>query len=226
MATITLGTNVADSSNTNSYSIGTISPTAGELLVCIIGTTDTEDAAASIGNNGSMTFTKVSAVAKNNGDYFYVFISNQGAPGGSVQFSADFGSNRSSCQMTILRISGMTNFGSAAVRGQGSTVGGINTLPNATLPATSLTTNPVIFITASQSNPANLSAPSGFTEYVDQGNNAPNAGQFVSGINSGMTATNVSTGTLSATTWGALVIELDASGAAVEPTTVIWITED
>lgn len=113
--------------------------------------------------------------------------------------------------LTVLSFSGMTHFGSLAVR---QTIGESNATenpPTITFPLTTLTGNPVILACMGEDNPAALTPPTGFTEADDTGWTVPTSGVEVCWGDSGNTATLFSWSGGALTDHNEVGIELDAS---------------
>lgn len=118
--------------------------------------------------------------------------------------------------LTVLRFSGMSRTGGAAVRQYIGESSATESPPTITFSRTTLTGNPVILFVMGEDNPAAVTPPTGFTEADDTGWLTPPTGVEVCWDDSGNTAT------LFSWSGGALIdhneagLELDASALPVE----------
>jgi len=117
--------------------------------------------------------------------------------------------------LTVLRFSGMTLAGAAAVLQSVAESAQSETPPEVTFSSTTLTGNPVILATMVDDDTPNFTPPSGFTEATDTGWTTPAAGIEVCWDDSGNTATLFSwTGALGGTAHANIGIELDTGTAS------------
>lgn len=93
--------------------------------------------------------------------------------------------------LTVLRFSGMTRVGSAAIRQSIGESTQTEAPPTVTFASACLTQNPVILAVFGEDNPANLTPPTGFTEAVDTGWLTPASGIQVCWANSGVTTAGI-----------------------------------
>lgn len=170
------------------------------------------------------TYTLVSAGLHNaSGDMHCMFVRN--GPCGyasSHTITVATGSNTAG-EVVAVAISGMARFGPDAVRQfqlVQNQAGSSN--PAASFTANCLTTNVTIGMVANATNPATLTAPTGWTERQDVGQATPNVGLEVVTRDSGFTTQNVGWG--SATTlFGVIIVELDGGAAPTFPGSAVAI---
>ena len=123
------------------------------------------------------------------------------------------GSNTSG-NVVLVALSGMTKTGSTAIKqALGVEENGSGTTPAPSLGSAATTGNVTIGAVASSSNPVGQTAPTGWTERQDVGQNAPTTGLEVVTRDSGFTGTTVTWGASESSVFSALILELDASGA-------------
>lgn len=113
--------------------------------------------------------------------------------------------------LTVLRFSGMTRVGGAAVRQSVGESSATENPPTITFASTTLTGNPVILACMGEDNPLALTPPTGFTEADDTGWATPTTGIEVCWDNSGNTATLFSWSGGASTDHNEVGIELDTS---------------
>lgn len=206
---------VADevTTNTTSYTSTAFTPTAGDLLVVLVSASDTT-AAGSVSNSQGLTFTKVTSALKNGGlDTMYVFVANAACNGNSQTCTFDCtGDAATGCAMSIVRISGMSKFGSSAVRQTAKQENQAAATPAPAFSSAPLTTNPCIALMANLTNPATMTRPdNNWTEQRDNGFNTPTNGYEYCTRASGFTGTTITWGSASASAFGAIIVEFDNS---------------
>lgn len=126
--------------------------------------------------------------------------------------------------LCVLRISGISIVGLGAIRGSGGqSSGGAGTTPAPVLlrrvgtvfsgAQAALTTNVVISAVCNGATAASMTVRSSpaYVEDFDNGYNTPATGLCVSHINSGETASTITWGSTSATTFASIAFEVDAS---------------
>lgn len=120
--------------------------------------------------------------------------------------------------LAVLIVSAMTNISAAAARqsgfDDGDTSGSVPIVPYfSSLPA--LATNPQIGAVINGSNPAGVTAPTGFTLALNTGWLTPTVGIGIVTLDSGGTASSVTWGGTSATNFGAVAAEMNATAPVV-----------
>jgi hypothetical protein len=178
---------------------------------------------------GGFTF---SAVARGGGatgsDRLQVFVSdalvsNTASQTVTVSNTSDEGNGSI---IFVYSISGMSRVGTDAVRQFKVRGPELSTVDlEVTFDAAALTTNPTLVVMSNASSPAGVSPPTNWTENAsgDLGYSNPTQGAECAHRDSGFTGTTVTWATNSASAWGAIIVELDASaihsgsGAATLP---------
>ena len=119
--------------------------------------------------------------------------------------------------LTVLRFSGMSRVGAAAVKQSIGESTATENPPTITLGATTLTGNPVILAVMGEDNPPALTSPSGFSEADDTGWATPTTGVQVCWDDAGNTATLFSWSGGALTDHNEIAVELDTSAAPIQP---------
>lgn len=213
MAAVTLATTLSQTANTTSYVSDAFTPNADDLLAIFVGASGTADPGA-VTDTQSLGWTKIAVSAgATSADRVYLFISNAKTAAASMRVTFTCaGDAATGANLCILRISGMTNVGSAAVRqkkeADNQAAGGT---PQVVLDSACLTSNPVIGTVGNGANPAGITEPSGWAEQADVGYGTPARGTEVASIDSGFTSNTVTWGATSATAFSVIAAELDAS---------------
>lgn len=215
MAACTHEAATADTDATPNTS-GAFTPVANDLLVVFCTTTDAAPATAALTNSESTAFTQIATalfVSSFHRCYLFVADALSAAVSQTVTFTptpAGSGSN-----ILVCAVSGMTKVGAAAVKQSKvlSNQAGGGT-PEVIFDASALTGNPTLAFLANTSNPATVTAPTSWSELADIGYATPSGGAEYATRDSGFTGTTITWGSTSATAFGAIIVELDASGAA------------
>lgn len=197
-------------------------PAANDLLVVFGFGSGTVDATPTLTNSAGVAFTTVnsaiSAVGASGGTV-YLFVANQLAT--AVSQTCTFNTPNdvnTGCIVFVARVAGMTRTGlSGAVRQAAiQNTGTAGTTPAPVLGVAALTGNPCLGCVVNATNPAGMTQPSGWAEgTADLGYATPASGGEYAFINSGFTGTTVTWGSTSASIFGAIVVELDASAPPV-----------
>jgi hypothetical protein len=219
MATCTLAlVGTASTANTASYTTGTFTPAAGDLLVVFAVASATVAAGSCTGSAG-LTFAQADRHfhKAGGGDTLYCYVSNQFATAVSQTVTVSVaGDNATGCIIFVVRVAGMQRTGRAAVRqirGQDNQIAGT---PAPIFGMAPLTGNPCLGFCASGRNPATITSPSGWTEPSggDVGYASPATGGEVCWVNSGFTGTTVTWGSAATTAYGDIIVELTTDGPA------------
>lgn len=227
-AAATLLTGTADTGNTPNTSDAFV-PTTGDLLMVCVSVQDSVDASPTLSSSAGLTFTNIGTQAVYGGSIstVYWFVANALVTDTSSQTvtwteASDVGGGS---VIFTYGISGMSRVGTDAIR-QAAAMNNRNAGAGAPAPAFSgaaLTGNVVLGCLGNNSNPAGMTAPSGFTEPSspsgDVGYITPTTGAETVFINSGFTGTTVTWGSSSATQSGSLIVELDTTSASACPST-------
>lgn len=219
MAAITHRVTTADTGATPNTS-GNFTPAIGDLLVVIMAASATTDAAPTmqVSTTPPGTWALVATVQQSGGgNRLYVFVAEQFVTSATSRSVTGDTPNDASTGtvLTVYSISGMTKTGAAAVRqiGQQDNQASGSGNPNPAFSAAVLTSNPTIAAVMNSSNPANLNLTS-WTEPAgaDTGYASPTTGLQSCFRDSGFTGTAMTYDGASATAFGSVAIEFDASG--------------
>ena len=222
MAAIVHGIDNATTTNAETYAFTAFTPAAGDLIVAMARAGATA-VAGDMTSDVGITFTKLDHVLYNaSGARVYVFVANEFATAVSTTLTFTCtGDAADGCVRMAARVSGMSRTGLAAVRQYKKQENAAAGTPAPAFDAACLTTNPTIACMGNLSNPAGMTQPSGWTERADSGHTNPTSGGYYASRDSGFTGTTVTWGSASATDFGAMIIELDASAAAEVPPPIL-----
>jgi hypothetical protein len=206
--------------NAGPQSTPSFTPAANDLLVVFAFASGTVDANPTLVDSlGAITFTKITSAISavgSTGGTVYLFIADQlaAASARTLAFNTPNDVN-TGCIVFVCAVAGMTRLGAAAVRQSAiQNTGTAATTPAPAFSASALTGNPCLGCVVNLSNAAGMTPPASWTEGVaDVGFNTPVSGGEYIFRNSGFTGTTVTWGSTSATTFGAIIVELDTSAA-------------
>jgi trimeric autotransporter adhesin len=221
MAACTFRVGTADTGATPNTS-GAFTPALNDLLVVFVIASGSVGIGDSLTSSAGITFARAANVLFNaSANSVYAYIANSFVTAGQAVSQTLTWNNTDAATGTIIfcfSVSGMSLSGSAAVRQQinvaNSGAGGLP--PGASFGVNALTTNPIIGCVGNGSSPAGLTPGTGRTEPAggDIGYSTPTTGGAVQFQDSGNTSTGFPWGSNSATAFGAVVLELDASAPA------------
>lgn len=218
MATVTLRSGVASTTNNAALASASFTPTAGELLVVVAMHSGlVTDPAVTASANG-ITFTKVLGpiLKAASVDEMSVFVANQLVPASPVAMTCTTTPSASTGGLIfVFSVTAMSRTGASAVRQSASQANqAASTTPAPVLGAAALTGNALIGAVHQSQSPPALTPPTGWTETAtigDIGHNTPANGGEVAFINSGFTGTTVTWGSVAGSTFASAVLELDTS---------------
>lgn len=213
MASVTHGQTLASTSNLSAFTTTSFTPTAGDLLVVFVAKT------ASV-NDGSVTdslggtYTLIRNASKNtSADRLQLFVANQFASGSAMTVTYDCtGDATTGCIILVERVAGMGRVGSNAVSqnaAQNNQAGGGTPAP--VFSFNCITTDPTLGCVFNATNPAGLTAPTGWTILANTGYATPTSGAEDVSRDSGFTGTTITWGSVSGTAFCDIIVELDAS---------------
>lgn len=209
MAAVVAGVSLASTSNIETYTTGSFTPAANDLLVVIFKITASAVTPV-VSTSSGITFTGV----HNSGTQEYIYIADSLATAVSmtvhVVVTGDAGTG---CAISVLRVSGMSRTGASAKVQSVTNTGLAATTPSITFGANVQTGNPTLIMLGNNTNPAGVTPDASWTEQHDIGYATPTTGLETASRDSGFTGTGVTWGT-SASAWTMFGIELDASAAA------------
>lgn len=204
------------SSSTRTISI---SAQAGDLLVVCAATqsatgisasamTDDQSGTWQISSLPFGQFTGGSAV-----DYGIVYTRNQiVATTATINITINYTDTQDATALVCLAFTGFTRAGSSVKKQHAKTDNGTaGTTPAPAFAGSALTGNVTFGMIANASNPAGMTTPTNWTERQDIGEVTPTTGLEVVTRDSGFTGTTVTWGSTSATSFGAVIVELDTT---------------
>lgn len=213
MAAVTLLGSLFDT-NSGTHTV-TATPAAGDLIVIITAATGSTVQQPPTDDNSSGTYTQLqNALKATSADILGIWVRNAPiASAVSTIFTLAPGTTTGG-GLAVLKVTGMSNTGSAASRSTGSQANQASGTPAPVLGGAALTGNPVIAAVFNATNPATMTARSSpaYTELVDTGWATPTTGIEIMAINSGETAQTITWGSSSASAFCSVVTELDSSG--------------
>lgn len=212
----------ADTNNVTAYASPSFTPAAGDLLVVLIVASGTQTNGTVTASANGITFTFVNKSIQNTStNECLVFVADQLVPASPAAMTVTFNCPADAGTGAVVmcaRVSGMSLAGTAAIRQstkQDNQTGG--TTPAPVFPASALTGNPTLVVLGAIST-TGTTQPAGWTEQVDTTYATPTIGAGYVSRDSGFTGTTITWGS-TATAFGDVAIELDASAAAVSPVT-------
>jgi hypothetical protein len=215
MAAIVLGVQTGDTAAASTYATGSFTPAAGDLLLAVAGVQGTVDGGAYTSSDAGKTYAKVTeAVWTSDTRRLYAFVAEQAADADSQTGTMDVtGDAGTSCAQAILRVSGMTKLGAAAIRQFKVASNQSAADPTITFDSACLTGNPTIMVVVFNSaSTGNGTDPVGWTRTADIAIGTPGCNVIAFTRNSGFTGTTI-TMTSGATNHAVIGIELDASAS-------------
>jgi hypothetical protein len=217
-AAVTHAITTKSTSDGSSYTSGTFTPAANDLIVVTVYASGT----AVANSPGTMTdsqglgFTRVTS-ASGAPNSVYVFVANALSAASSMTVTFDStGDEATGAIITVWRVAGMNRTGQSASKQTKTLVNGAaGGTPSVTFSTDCDTNNPAIGIVGNGANPAGLTLPNAWTEPAgaDVGYGTPTRGAEGVFRNSGFTGTTINWGSTSATAWHIAVVELDTSAA-------------
>ena len=205
----------SSTSNTTSYTTGTFTRNAGDLLVVFVAASGTVDP-GSVTDSQSTTYTKITSVVKNaSADTIYMFVANSLAPSTVTGFTVTFscpGDAATGVVVQVMAVTGMSKSGTAAiVQATTSPNQAAGTTPTITFMHAPHYTNVLTAAVANGANPPALTGPTGWSRLGDLGYNTPTSGEDNFDTDGGLTAQTYTWGGSSATAYGIIAAELDTS---------------
>lgn len=220
--TVTHAVATASTANAATYTSGSFTPVAGDLLVVFVTSSGTVGA-GTMTDTQSLGWTKITSAVKNtSADTIYCFVAN--APAAAVATTVTFGTGGAAATgafISVARVAGMTRTGAAAVKQSAiQSNGAAAATPAPAFGASALTGNPTLGVIGNGTSPATMTPPASWTENDDStGYATPTTGQeYVSRV-SGFTGTTITWGSTSGSAFGAIIIELDSTTAPFSPVT-------
>lgn len=221
MAAVVLGP-AAAASTTNSANVSSASftPAANDLLVAIAFFTGNTAAITISDSQGGATWVEITSALKNaSADRIRVFVRSAKVAASAMTVTSTRTGTTTGGGLVVLRVSGMSRNGAAAVRQsarQENQAGGATPAPS--FLAACLTANPTIVAVFNGTNPAGITPNASWSERADTGYGTPNTGIEVATRDSGFTGTTITGSNTSASAWCSIALELDTSAVPVTGT--------
>lgn len=192
----------------------TITPAANDLFVvsCVV-SANTNAAPTMTDDNGSGTYTLIATALRNaSADIQSLFVRNSLVPNTtSTVITCATGSNTAG-SLVVIAVSGMTRTGAGAVLQSATQANqAASTTPAPAFGVSALTANMTIGTVGNGTNPATMTTPTNWTERQDVGQANPPTGNETVTRDSGFTGTTITWGGTSASAFGSIIVELDAS---------------
>jgi hypothetical protein len=222
-AAVTHAITTKSTSDGTSYTSGSFTPAANDLIVVTVYASGTAvaNAPGTMTDSQGLGFTRItSATGAPNSVYAFIANGLSTASSMTVTFNAT-GDDATGAIITVWRVAGMSRTGqSASKQAKTSVNGNAGGTPSVTFSTDCDANNPTIGFVGNASNPAGLTSPSAWTEPAgaDVGYDSPIRGAEGVFRDSGFTGTTIKWVSASATAWHVVAVELDTS-AAPTPTT-------
>jgi len=188
-----------------------LTPAVGDLFFVIYMVSgNTNDAPTCTDDNGGTYTLLQCAKLKSSADRLSVFVRNQLLTNTTSTTCSPIAGANTSRNAHVIAFSGMSKVGAAAIKQSAKTENGAAAgTPAVTLGASADTNNALVYVVGNGTNPAGMTTPTGFTERADTGQNTPSIGLENCTANSGITIATITSGSTSASAFGAIAVELD-----------------
>jgi hypothetical protein len=223
MPTITHAVSTGSTSNASSYTSGSFTPAAGDMLVVFVTASGTTARGTMTDSQGTAYANPVNVLYNSSANQVYLFVSQTSVAGTSttVTFSLSSGSATGAI-ILVERVSGILTTSAAAIRQTATTANAAaSTTPSATFSSSVLSANATLGAVGNSSDPPGLTAPSSWTALGGTGYNNPTTGGEDVGRNSGFSGTTITWGSTSATAYGVIIVELNAAVSSILNPTVL-----
>jgi hypothetical protein len=219
--TITHGVTLNDTTdgavNTlQNYTTGAFTPAANDLLVVFVGWSTASGGAAgtiSLSSSSGLTFTQQDIFSTGAVRQIAVFVADSLAAATLQTVTAAVtpsgGVAAGGCNITVLRVAGMSKVSTAAKRQTANISTGTGGTPAPVFGSSALTNNPCLGAVFNGTNPATMTPPAGWTEQNDSAFATPTSGVETAARASGFTGTTVTWASTTASNALSMIIELD-----------------
>jgi hypothetical protein len=219
MATTTFGVNTNDSANAATYVSTAFTPAAGDLLVVFVSASGTTAIGSMTDSQGGSSWVTaiIRRLYNTNASSLYCFVRTSSVAASSMTVTFDCtGDNATGANQHVIRIAGMSKFGSAAVLQTASEENQASgTTPAPVFGASALTGNVTLGAIGAQGAAPLCTPPTNWTELQDTSYTVPNNGLETVNRDSGFTGTTITWGSTVGAAWASLTVELDTTGGAV-----------
>lgn len=220
MAGYTLAVSTASTTNTTSYTTGSFTPVAGDMLVVAVYAQGTNVAATATmsGSANGLTFDIADSILANGTSATLLLFVSDLVPSSPSAMTVTFDCSADAATgaiVTVGRVSGMSLSGLAAVLQTVGTNSNVTTGSPASLtfPSAPGSSNIVIAVLGNNTSNTGVTAPSGFTSASSNNFATPTTGMQVV-YDAASAPTTVTWGSTSATVGGTIAIELDTSASS------------
>jgi hypothetical protein len=212
MATGTLGVSGGTSTGASSMAFSSFTPAADDLLVVIVGANGSRAAASLTSDVSGDTFVEFARRDFGTTSSIYAYVAEQLATNTPQVLTWDCtGDAFGAAGYAVIRYSGVTRTGLAAILQSAEDNGGSGETPECIFASSALTGNPTLAAFFIAVNTA-ITEPSGWTELNDTGGTSRRI--ETANRDSGFTGTTITWGgAAGAGTWGAITAEIDTSAA-------------
>lgn len=220
MATVTSAfTATASTSNTNTYTTGSFTPTEDDLLVVFVSATATTDDGALTASANGLTFTLVDSAERTTAtaNTLYCFVADQLVPSSPSSMTLTFdctGDDATGAIIMGAAVAGMSRVGLDAILQVALDENRVGGEANETVFSSSALTGNATLMGIGNGVTNGTSAPSGWTEREDTSHSTPAHGASLYSRNSGFTGTTITLGDSNNGGCCAISVELDTSSAS------------
>lgn len=217
MATCTFAVGLADTTDGTSFTTGSFTPVANDVLVVFVSASGCAIAGTVTGTNVPGFFRVTGRQKETSADTLGCFVGTSFAGASSQTVTYDCtGDTATGCIVQVWRVAGLSRLGAhAVVQVAGQANQGSGT-PSATFTNSCNTNNPTLATVFKTQNTA-MSPPTSWTEGSDIGHASPGARAESAFRNSGFTGTNIPWIDLLSVGFCDVIIELDASTPLAQP---------
>lgn len=197
----------------------TATPTLNDLIVIVAHSTGVATPTWTVSDDQSGAYTQIGSNRNNGSNNGVISIWVRNALVSSAVSTIYTGQSAAATGggLAVFAVSGMSKTGATASKqSSGTATGAAGGTPSVVLGGAVLTTNPVIGIVQHGTNSSTAVTPAtNYTERYEAGHASPNQGYEGMTRDSGETASTINWGGTVVAAWSAIVLELDASSAAV-----------
>lgn len=205
---------------TSGTKTATITPAVNGLLVVVVANTGNNTTPTLTDDKSGGTYTAMSGWVNKatNADQMTVWFRDNLVASAVLHTLTMTPGTTTGGGLAVMEFSGMTKVGSAVnLQGASNANQTAGTTPGITFGGNAKTTNPTVYAVLNATNPAGMTVASGWTQRENIGYNTPTTGLDVETRDSGFTGSQIISGGTSATAYGVIGVELDASSAALTP---------
>ena len=226
IATTVRGT-ISSSTNTDTYTTSSFTPTAGELLVLFV-ELQTLLGIASVSDSQGGAWTRITSSTRSAGaDAAYAYVRTSTAPASSMTVTISIAQDdtipdapsASGCNAGVFSLVDANGTGAAAITQSQTANSAGSSTPTATFSSTTATGNATLLCVFNNTNPSGVTNPTGWSDGSNIGHTLPTCGLRTSYRNSGFAGTAVTWGS-SATNWAVIMLEVNAAASSSPASTL------